>query len=204
MNFPKVLLLLYLILFATLAIDPSDRAVWFAENLPIVIVVTILVMWYRYYQFSFTAYFLMWFFLSFHTLGGYWSFERVPFEYGNTLLNYLHWDFMFPEGRNNFDRVAHFLVGVFAYPIVEFLVLKRIVNHNITAFLFAIFALGFWGSSYEIIEMYYAIEDGGKAGASFLGSQGDVWDAQKDMLMDIFGGIVFGFFALIQVKNIEK
>jgi putative membrane protein len=52
-----------------------------------------------------------------------------------------------------------------------------------------IFALGFWGALYEIIEMAFAVIYGGDAGANFLGSQGDIWDAQKDMLLDILGAI---------------
>ena len=42
---------------------------------------------------------------------------------------------------------------------------------------------------YELIEWWYAAADGGASGAEFLGSQGDVWDAQKDMLADTLGAI---------------
>ena len=146
----------------------------------------------------------MWAFLSYHTLGGHWSFERVPFAYGNELLSSLGLDFIFPEGRNNFDRVGHFFVGVFAYPIVEFLLRSALVSNRFVAFLFAIFAIGFWAASYEIIEMYYAVVEGGTSGSLFLGSQGDIWDAQKDMLLDICGAILFGFLAIITVPKDHK
>jgi putative membrane protein len=43
--------------------------------------------------------------------------------------------------------------------------------------------------SYELIEWIYAATEGGTAGAAFLGSQGDIWDAQKDMLMDTLGAV---------------
>ena len=69
------------------------------------------------------------------------------------------------------------------------------------AFFLAVFALGFWAASYEIIEMVYAVLEGGESGAAFLGSQGDVWDAQKDMLLDILGGCVFGLLALLNQRN---
>ena len=42
-------------------------------------------------------------------------------------------------------------------------------------------------AAYEIIEWQYAVIEGGDAGVEFLGSQGDVWDAQKDMLADTLG-----------------
>ncbi|SNR43327.1 DUF2238 domain-containing protein [Hymenobacter mucosus] len=47
--------------------------------------------------------------------------------------------------------------------------------------------------TYELIEWVYAVKAGGEAGAAFLGSQGDIWDAQKDMLADTSGAV----FALI-------
>ena len=203
-RFPKILLLLYLLLFTLLAIDPYDRATWIAENIPVVIVVSLLIFGYRSFRFSNTAYFLMWVFLCYHTVGGHWTFERVPFAYGNMLLDHLGFEFIFPQGRNNFDRLGHFLVGVFAYPVVEYLLRRGWVSNRLFAFLFALFALGFWAASYEIIEMYYAVLEGGSSGASFLGSQGDIWDAQKDMLLDICGAVFFGGLAVVLVKKDQK
>ena len=203
-HLPKILLGLYIVLFIILAINPYDRATWVAENTPVLIAVGILVIWHRSFAFSNTAYFLMWAFLCYHTVGGHWSFERVPFAYGNELLSYLNFDFLLPDGRNNFDRLGHFFVGVFAYPVVEYMIRRSQVSHNFVAFLFAVFAIGFWAASYEIIEMYYAVEEGGTSGSLFLGSQGDIWDAQKDMLLDICGAALFGGLALLTVNKSEK
>lgn len=200
-HLPKILLAFYMILFSVLAIEPYDRTTWFVENLPVLIAVGILILWHRSFVFSNTAYFLMWAFLCYHTIGGHWTFERVPFEYGNQLLSSLHFDFVLPDGRNNFDRVGHFFVGVFAYPMVEFLVRRSLVSNRFIAFLFAVSAVGLWAASYEIIEMYYAVVEGGVSGSFFLGSQGDEWDAQKDMFLDICGAILFGFLAIITVSK---
>jgi len=98
-------------------------------------------------------------------------------------------DFLFSDTRNNFDRVGHFLVGILAYPIAELFLRKRWVTTKATAILLGILAMGFWGALYEVIEMYYAVMEGGDSGAAFLGSQGDEWDAQKDMFLDILGAI---------------
>jgi putative membrane protein len=56
---------------------------------------------------------------------------------------------------------------------------------------------------YEIIEWQYAVKEGGEAGIAFLGSQGDIWDAQKDMLMDTLGGAigVVLYFIVSRVKG---
>lgn len=200
-NFPIFLLFLYFVLFIVLAINPHDRATWWAENVPVIIAVCILVFWSKSFRFSNFAYFLMWFFLCYHTIGGHWTFELVPFDLGNKMLSYLNLDFLFPDGRNNFDRLGHFLVGVFAYPMVEYSLKTGLTKSKVFAFLFAVFGLGFWAALYEIIEMYYAVIAGGEIGAAFLGSQGDIWDAQKDMLMDISGAVLFGFLALMRYKK---
>jgi putative membrane protein len=201
---PVLLLFTYLTVFAFFALDVSDRATWWVENIPILAVVSILLMTFGLFKFSNFAYFLMTVFLCYHTVGGHYTFELVPFNWGNDWLSLLGFDFIFPEGRNNFDRLGHFLVGVFSYALVEISLKKFWVANRFVAFVFAVFALGFWAASYEIIEMYYAVLEGGKSGAAFLGSQGDIWDAQKDMLMDIFGAMFFGFLALFKHYDKDK
>ncbi|PIE72081.1 MAG: hypothetical protein CSA20_09610 [Deltaproteobacteria bacterium] len=151
--------------------------------------VILLVLTFPLFRFSNISYLLITCFFMFHTIGGHYTFERTPFELGNSFLAQLNFDFIFPKERNNFDRMGHFLVGILAYPIAELFFRKRWVTTIPTALFLGILALGFWGALYEVIEMYYAISEGGESGASFLGSQGDIWDAQKDMLLDILGAI---------------
>ncbi len=43
---------------------------------------------------------------------------------------------------------------------------------------------------YEIIEWLTARNVDAAAGLAFLGAQGDIWDAQKDMLMAIIGAVL--------------
>ena len=91
--------------------------------------------------------------------------------------------------RNHYDRVAHFSVGFYAFAIAEALVARKLVARSWIACAFGVFAIGTVAAVYEIIEWIYAATAGGDAGAAFLGSQGDIWDAQKDMLADISGAI---------------
>ncbi len=200
---PVFLLSAYIIEFIILAINPYDRAVWWAENLPILIPVMILIFTFNIFRFSNLSYLLITLFFMFHTVGGHYTFERTPFAFFNNLLSQLDFNFLFPQDRNNFDRVGHFLVGILAYPIAELFFRKKWVSNIPTAIFLGIIALGFWGALYEIIEMQYAILEGGESGASFLGSQGDIWDAQKDMFLDILGAIsVFILFGYNLKKSI--
>jgi putative membrane protein len=178
---PHILLAAYVLLFIWGAINPYDRADWWAENIPIVLLVLALVILYlRGVRLSPLAYVLMAFLPYWHTIGGHYTFERVPFDWFNNLFGFK---------RNMFDRVGHFSVGFYAFGIAEYLLVRNKMSRTL-ACVFAIFSIAFVAMSYELLEWIYAAYGGNaQAGADFLGSQGDIWDTQKDMLMDTLGGI---------------
>lgn len=189
---PHVLLGLYLLEFAALAIKPYSRDVWFAENLPMVLIVGALVLTYRRFRFSNASYLCMSVLVFLHTVGGHFTFERVPFGFVTDLFGF---------GRNHYDRIAHFSVGFYAYPIAEFILRKGYSrSRGLLAFtgVTAIFTVA---AVYEIIEWWYAAAADPAAGIAFLGSQGDVWDAQKDMLADGLGAICASLFFLFHYKE---
>ena len=178
---PAVLLAGYIALFAWAAIKPYDRTTWWVENTPIVILVGALVILYqRGVRFSALAYVLMAVLPYWHTVGGHYTFERVPFGWFSRTFGF---------ERNMFDRIGHFSVGFYAFGILEYLLTRRAMSVRL-AFQFAVFTIAFVAMSYELLEWGYAAYGGNpEAGANFLGSQGDVWDAQKDMLMDTLGAL---------------
>jgi putative membrane protein len=178
---PAILLVGYAALFVWAAIKPYDRATWWAENIPIVILVSALVILHqRGVRFSPLAYVLMAVLPYWHTVGGHYTFERVPFGWFSRAFGF---------ERNMFDRIGHFSVGFYAFGILEYLLSRRAMSPRL-AFLFAVFTIAFVAMTYELIEWGYAAYGGNpEAGANFLGSQGDVWDAQKDMLMDTLGAL---------------
>ena len=188
---PIVLLTIYLALFLLLAINPYDRAVWFAENLPIVLIVVALVLTRRWFAFSNCAYLMMMFLIVLHTIGGYYTFERVPFGWVTELFGF---------SRNHYDRMAHFTVGFYAYPLAELLLRKRWVASRFVLFFFPVCFILAVAGAYEIFEWLYAVSADPTAGAAVLGSQGDVWDAQKDMLADGLGSL----FAIILFFIIQR
>jgi putative membrane protein len=126
-----------------------------------------------------------------HTIGGHYTFEQVPFDIITNLFNF---------SRNNFDRIAHFTVGFYAYPIAEILYRKSLVKSKTILFLFPIFTIFTVAAGYEIIEWIYASLSNPAAGSVFLGSQGDIWDAQKDMLSDALGSLLATAFFFTKIK----
>jgi putative membrane protein len=177
---PAILLLVYLVEFTLLAIHPYDRSVWLVENAPIVLIFLFLGITYRRFQFSNLAYALMSVLVFLHTIGGHYSFERVPFDYVTRL---------FGAQRNHFDRVAHFTVGLYAFAIAEFVEGRQLSRSRWLTGLFAVCVICTVALGYEIFEWRYAVNADPAAGIAVLGSQGDPWDAQKDMLADTLGAV---------------
>ena len=88
-----------------------------------------------------------------HTIGGYYTFEYVPFDWFNNLFGF---------ERNMYDRIAHYIIGFYAYPLIEYLDRKHLVNRSWILYGFGIFAIFTLASVYEIIERWYAASYGGE------------------------------------------
>jgi len=189
-RFPHLLALVFVFFWAVLAIAPASRAVWWAENIPVVAVFALLALTFRRFRFSNTAYALMAVWLFWHTIGGHYTFANVPFGFITETFGF---------ERNHFDRIGHFSVGFYAFAFAELLQRKGWAARGL-CYAFGLLAIMAVAAGYEIIEWWYAVLEGGDAGIEFLGSQGDIWDAQKDMLADTLGAV----FALLLYRLNEK
>ncbi len=184
------LALIFLIIFVLLAISPHDRADWALENVLVVLFAVFLAWSYFNFPLSRISYTLIFVFLVLHEIGAHYTYSKVPYDtffmsYFNFSLNqFMGWE------RNHFDRLVHFLYGLLlAYPIKE--LYSRVAN-----------AEGFWGyffpleltmaSSmiFELFEWGAAEFFGGELGMAYLGTQGDVWDAHKDMALASLGALL--------------
>ncbi len=188
------LLGIYAVLFAVLAINPYDRPTWFAENLTVWIIIAVLLfLYYKQIRFSNLAYGLMFVLIYLHTIGGHYTFALVPFDFVTNLFDF---------ERNHFDRIAHFSVGFYAFAVAEWLFVRKLVNNNFLLITYPIFVIATIAMSYEVIEWVYAAMANPEAGIAYLGSQGDIWDAQKDMLADTLGAIfAVSLFYFLRIKE---
>jgi len=175
------LLGIYAVEFVLLAFNPIDRGTWFAENLTVWIILSIIIgLYLKKIRFSNTAYALMFVLIYLHTIGGHYTFALVPF---NWVTDFFHFS------RNHFDRIAHFSVGFYAFAVAEWLWLKRLVSNKFLLFTYPVFLICTIAMSYELVEWIYAAKTAPEAAMNYLGSQGDIWDAQKDMLSDTLGAL---------------
>jgi len=180
-RFPVVLLGVYLVECVALAVHPVERQTWLVENVTVWLIVgTIVALWLAGVRFSNLSYALMSVLVFLHTVGGHYTFALVPFGFVTDALGL---------ARNNFDRVAHFTVGFYAFPIAEWLWARRLVRSRFLLFTYPVFVIATIAMAYELVEWIYAATAAPEAGAAYLGSQGDVWDAQKDMLSDTLGAL---------------
>jgi putative membrane protein len=181
---------LFALVFTALAIAPWHRADWALENALVVVFVVVVALTYKKLTLSRISYTLIFLFLCLHEVGSHYTYSEVPYDAwfqaltGRTFNSLVGWE------RNNFDRVIHLAYGLLlAYPVRE-------------VFLRVAAVRGFWGyflpldltmstsMIYELVEWVAAEAFGGELGQAYLGTQGDVWDAHKDMALASLGALV--------------
>jgi putative membrane protein len=178
----QALVALYLVVWIALAVSPVDRQDWLLENLLAVTVVLALVASYRRFPFSDLSYVFLTAFMILHAVGAHYTYSKVPF--GFWLRDLFHLE------RNHFDRVVHFAYGLLlVYPVRE-LFLRAANLKKEWATVMAILAVIATSGMFEVIESWVAQIVSPELGAAYLGTQGDEWDAQKDMTMAIVGALI--------------
>ena len=186
----------YIGLFAWLAYSPVDRQFWAMASVLPVLFVIVLIASYRYVPLSPLSYILIMGFLTLHTVGVHYTYAQVPA--GAWLNDVLH------LGRNHFDRIVHFSFGfLLAYPMEETFRLLGRARGWVRYYLPVITVLGL-SALWEILEAWVTQPVHPELGPAYLGAQGDVWDAQKDMAVAMYGsllcmGILLGFRILHRI-----
>jgi len=185
-----ILSVLFLVLWTALAIKPFYRDDWMVENILVVVFVVLVSAFHRKLLLSRVSYTLIFIFLCLHEIGAHYTYAEVPYDrwfqsiFSGSLNGLLGWE------RNNFDRVIHFSYGLLlAYPVRE--IYLRVADVK-----------GFWGyflpldltmstsMMFELFEWVAASLFGGDLGAAYLGTQGDIWDAHKDMALASMGALL--------------
>jgi putative membrane protein len=179
--FPLVLLAVTGVLLALSAHQPYDWATWWMEVAPIFVAVPILIGTARRFPLTPLVYFLIFAHASILILGGHYTYARVP-------LGFWMQDW-FGFARNHYDRIGHFAQGFIPALIGREILLRRTPLHRGAWLFFIVCSICLAISAcYEFIEWWAALL-GGSAANEFLGTQGDVWDTQWDMLMALTGAI---------------
>lgn len=180
---PLILLIVVCAVFVALGIAPkADRMTWLLENIPVMIGVPVLVATCRSFPFTPLTYRLIAIHAVILMVGGYYTYEKVPI--GTWVSD------AFSLGRNHYDRLGHLAQGFIPAMIArEFLIRKSPLRPGgMLSFLVVCYCLAF-SAFFELFEWGTAVAFGAASNA-YLGSQGDVWDAQWDMFMCLIGAVV--------------
>ena len=144
---------------------------------------------------------MLYFWITLHGLvlvwGGHYTYARVPF--GFWLQD------IFDLARNPYDRIGHFFQGFVPALIVrEIFIRKSVVRSSIWQIIFVVCLVQTISVFYEYIEWVSALISG-QGASEFLGTQGDPWDTQLDMLMALVGAcFALMFLSKVQDKQMRK
>jgi len=176
-----------------MAINPYDRKDWVLENVLVIFGVLFIAVTCKKIPFSRISYTLVFIFLCLHVLGAHYTYALTPYDEWFQVIFGFSLDESMGFGRNHYDRMIHLVYGLLlAYPMRELFI--RVADVK-----------GFWGyflplvitisssAIYELLEWGVAEVFGGDLGIAYLGTQGDVWDAHKDMALASLGAL----FAMI-------
>lgn len=185
--YPAVLLALFVMWWLLLALAPAYREDWLLENLLVLTAVPLLVFGYQRLRLSNLSYSLLFLFLCLHALGAHYTYSEVPYDRWAEALFGRSVSGQFGFERNHFDRLVHFLYGLLVTPAAIELLDARAPQRGFWHWLLPFLFMTSHSTVYELIEWAAALTFGADLGQAYLGTQGDVWDAQKDSALAMLG-----------------
>lgn len=177
-----LLLALVVVVLIWSGISPHDRFTWMLEVFPVLFGVPVLVWAYPRFRFTPLVYGLVALHAIILMVGGKYTYAEVPFGFWMRDS--------FGLARNHYDRIGHLAQGFIPAMVAREIFIRRspLRGSRWLPFLVICFCLAF-SAFYELIEFWTALSTG-EAAEAFLGTQGDPWDTQWDMMLALIGAIV--------------
>lgn len=181
-HFLAVLIIAYGAVWLWSAWAPLYRFDWFLENMLPSVMIVVLVASFRRLPLSDISYLLLFIFMVLHQTGAHYTYSEVPAGFWVQQALGL--------SRNHFDRLVHFSFGfLLFYPMRE-VIIRHVTHSSFHSGLYALSLNTAASAIFEIIEMIVAMVVNPEAGLAYLGTQGDIWDAQKDMTVALAGSVI--------------
>ena len=178
----QIFLFVFTMIWGSTLIGTSDISNWILENALVFLFLGFLIFTYKKYQFSDLSYLLICVYLCLHVYGSKYTYAENPFGY---------WlKDAFDMQRNHYDRIVHFSFGfLLAYPMRE-MFLRWLKFPVWVAWALPIEITLSISGFYELIEWAVADVFFPAQGDAYLGTQGDIWDAQKDIFLATLGSVL--------------
>lgn len=188
-NLGNILFAAFWLIWAILAVKPADRKTFWLESIMPIIAFPLLYWAHWEGFFSRLSLIVLFVFSVMHIIAAQHAYSETP--WGNWVKR------KFSLKRNYYDRVVHFSYGLLGVPLFSDL-FQHMAPIETTRALLVFAVIISIGSIYEILEYAVVKVTGAEEGAEFLGLQGDIWDAQKDMLAQTIGALIgVGFLLLV-------
>ena len=181
----KLVYALYSIVWIIMAIDPKYPKDWLLENVLVFLIFPFIVWMDKRHHYSLLSIIFLLIFASLHSLGSHYTYAEM--EHFDVITQFFGFE------RNHFDRLIHFLFGLLLFRILFEMITTGITSIK-TALVFTFTMIVSISALYEIIEWFAVMIFNPDLGQAFLGTQGDIWDAQQDTLVAIIGALINMFF----------
>lgn len=177
-----ILTSIYIIIFTLLSISPFCKTTWWLEVLTTWILIAIIgILFIKRIYLDYASYTLVFIAIIAHTIGGYYSFQNVPAGF---------WiQDIFGFDRNHYDRFGHFMFGTLTYPLLNLSYQKSRHSANTCSAIYQISLILALGALYELWECLCIVATETQTGLTYVGAQGDIWDAQYDLTACLLGSI---------------
>lgn len=177
----KIIYSIYILVWIIMAINPKYPADWILENVLVFIFFPFVVWMDKKYNYTLLSMIFILIFSILHSLGAHYTYaEMLYFDVITQIFGF---------ERNHFDRVVHFLFGLLLFRILFEMIVSRVTSAK-TALFFTFSIIVSISAIYEILEWLAVAILYPDLGMAFLGTQGDIWDAHKDSLSAIIGGLI--------------
>ncbi|MBS1538806.1 MAG: DUF2238 domain-containing protein [Bacteroidetes bacterium] len=192
-----ILIIFYTVGLVVSAINPHDYFTWILEVFPALIGLSVLLLTFRPFRFTYLTYCFILLHCYILFVGGHYTYAEVPLFYWIQKI--------FHQSRNNYDKLGHFAQGFVPAMIVrEMFVRQQIVKKGLWLSFLTICVCLTVSALYELLEWFVAVVSGQSA-ESFLGTQGYIWDTQSDMLFALIGAVcMVVLMSKFQDKQIES
>ena len=189
-RYPLILLAIYIAIWAGLAISPWYRHDWLLENMLVFVAVPLLAWGQARIGFSNVACTLLFLFFVLHAVGAHYTYAEVPYDRWFRALTGHPLNPLLGFHRNHFDRLVHLAYGLLVTPAAIQLLDARAPQQGLWRWLVPFTFMASHSAIYELIEWAAAGMFGGDLGQAYLGTQGDIWDAHKDMGLGMLGAAI--------------
>lgn len=195
-RFPLVLSMVFGVVWVLLSVNVADFHDWMLENALTVPFALLIVLTHKWFRLSNVSYGLIFVYMVLHIVGTHYTYSEVPL--GFWLQGVLE------ASRNHYDRIVHFSFGLLmAYPMREVSIRIGSLRGFWALYVPVEFVLAF-SAIYEIIEWLIAVFCGGDLGVAYLGTQGDEWDAIKDMALAGLGSVIAMSVVLLVLLTLNR